>query len=133
MNFVNQIATVTALLLSQPALADEGRIGMLDEGELILCSTYSAIQTMYALVAENRVENLSGCWVANAPLEFIILQRGERLSSITYREFQGDDVIARLLANGAPQTVINRVRDNPWTPWSQSPTWAFTAWLGTSR
>jgi hypothetical protein len=41
----------------------------------------------------DRMENLRGCWIIDAPLEVIVLQRGERLSSITYREFRGEDVL----------------------------------------
>ena len=129
MKIKNQIAAVLALLISQPVFAEEGRLTRLDDGQLILCGTYSAIQTMYALALEGQMQNLSGCWVVDAPLEIIVLQHGERLSSITYREFRGEDTIARLVERGTPEDVVNRIRENPWTPWYQSPAWAFTAWL----
>jgi len=88
---------------------------------------------MYAFAVRNEIQNLSGCWVVEAPMEIIVLQRGERLSSITYRQFRGEDAIARMVANGRAEDSIERVRENPWTPWYESPAWAFTAWVEPQR
>ncbi|WP_299144182.1 hypothetical protein [uncultured Tateyamaria sp.] len=126
---VNQFAAAMAVFFAQPALAQDSGVTRLNEGSLIVCSTFSAIQTMYALAVRNEIQNLSGCWVIEAPMEIIVLQRGDRLSSITYRQFRGEDVIARMIANGRAESSIERVRENPWTPWYESPAWAFTAWL----
>lgn len=62
-------------------------------------------------------------------MEIIVLQRGDRFSSITYRQFRGEGVIVRMVANGRAEGSIERVRENPWTPWYESSAWAFTAWL----
>ena len=133
MKRIIQLAAILAVFLTQPALAQNSGVTRLDEGKLIVCSRYSAIQTMYAFAVRNEIQNLSGCWVVEAPMEIIVLQRGERLSSITYRQFRGEDAIARMVANGRAEDSIERVRENPWTPWYESPAWAFTAWVEPQR
>lgn len=115
---------------SAPVLVSEqSGIVRLDEKNIIVCSTYRTIQITYAQLVAGINEDLSGCWAVDAPIEVIVLQGGQRYSSITYRKYNGDDVIARMVANGAPKDVIDRVREDPWTPWYQSPAWTLTGWL----
>lgn len=109
--------------------ANRGEIIAISDGSLILCSTYPAIQTMHALVASGQVQNLTGCWVVDAPLEVIVLQNGPTFSSITFREQTDDAELARMIERGAPADLVERVRQDPWSPWYQRPAWAFTEWL----
>lgn len=109
--------------------ASRGEIIAISDGSLILCSTYPAIQTMHALVASGQVQNLTGCWVVDAPLEVIVLQNGPTFSSITFREQTDDAELARMIERGAPADLVERTRQDPWSPWYQRPAWAFTEWL----
>jgi hypothetical protein len=105
----------------------------LDKRALIVCSSLSGIKTIYALIASGKDQHVDGCWSVDAKLRVIVLQFGKRVSSITYSEFRGEAVIARMIKNGAPESVINRVRDKPWTPWYSGPAWVFTQWLSTEE
>jgi len=109
--------------------ASRGETLSISDGSLILCSTYPAIQTMHALVASGQVQNLTGCWVVDAPLEVIVLQNGPTFSSITFREQTDDAELARMIERGAPADLVERLRQDPWSPWYQRPAWAFTEWL----
>lgn len=125
-------ASCCALTASgQTAIGEAGRGETLSisDGSLILCSTYQAIQTMHALVANGQVQDLTGCWAVEAPLEVIVLQSGPTFSSITFREQTDDDELARMIERGAPADLVERIRQDPWSPWYQRPAWAFTDWL----
>jgi hypothetical protein len=125
-------ASCCALTASgQTSIGDAGRSETLSisDGSLILCTSYQAIQTMHALVANGQVQNLTGCWVVDAPLEVIVLQNGPTFSSITFREQTDDAELARMIERGAPADLVERLRQDPWSPWYQRPAWAFTEWL----
>ncbi len=125
--------TVTIVLAATTVLAEDPEIISISDGQLIVCSSYAATQTIYTLVANGQMENVADCWVVDAPMEAIILQGGPRISSITYREFTDDAEIARMVTRGASEAVVERARLNPWSPWYQQPAWAFSAWLETSE
>ncbi|UWP97866.1 hypothetical protein [Aliiroseovarius crassostreae] len=127
--------SVAAALAATTVSAQNTDIISIDDGSIIVCSSLSAAQTMYSLAVNNRIQNVSGCWAVDAPMEVIVLQSGHRISSITYRRFRGEDVIAQMIANGLPADgeAVRRVRDQPWTEWYRSPAWAFTAWLQPSE
>ncbi|MFV8557489.1 hypothetical protein ACNQ62_05395 [Sulfitobacter sp. SBS6] len=121
--------TAAAVFVTTTAKADPGEIISIDDGALLVCRSYSTAQTMYALVANDRDDNVNGCWVVDPPMEVIVLQDGPRLSSITYRDLTTEAEIARMVASGASELMLERVRANPWSAWYQSPAWAFTEWL----
>ncbi len=123
--------TVATAIAVTAVSAQNREIIQINDGQLIVCSNLAATQTMYALAANNRVQHVDGCWVIEAPMEVIVLQDGPRISSITYRRFRGEDVIAQMIENGLSEDSesVQRVRDNPWTEWYARPAWAFTAWL----
>lgn len=128
------IATaITTTIAASAVSAEEPEIIPINDGQLIVCSTHAATQTIYALVANGQMQNVDGCWVVDPPIEVIVLHDGPQISSITYREFTDEDEIARMEARGAPETMIERARSNPWSPWYQRPAWAFTAWLEPSE
>jgi len=127
-------AVVTAFTATVVS-AEDPEVIPINEGQLIVCSDLATTQTMYALVADNRVQHVEGCWVVDAPMQVIVLQDGPRISNITYRQFRGEDVIAQMIENGLSEDseIVQRVRDHPWTEWYARPAWAFTAWLQPSE
>lgn len=128
-------ATVATTIAATAVSAEEPKIIPINDGQLIVCSSLAATQTMFALVANNRLQHVDGCWAVNPPMEVIVLHDGPRISSITYRRFRGEDVIAQMIENGLSEDseLVQRVRDRPWTEWYARPAWAFTAWLQPSE
>ncbi|WP_428697248.1 hypothetical protein [Stappia sp.] len=115
-----------------PNAVEQAEIIPISEGQLIVCSTYAATQTMYTLVANGQIQNLDGCWIVAAPMEVIVLHPGSQISSITYRtRVTQADVDARIAEGrtSSAEHLRNRLENDPWSPWYQSPAWAFTAWL----
>ena len=121
-------ALVLMLIAPSGATAQDGKMIKLDE-ILVVCGSYSEMRKLYALAINNQSQYQRECWQIEPPTEVIVLQKGALISSVTYRQFRGEDHIARFIANGAKEDHIKRIRENPWTKWYLSPAWTLTGWL----
>ncbi len=124
--------SVAATLAATTVSAQNTEIIYIEEGSIIVCRSLSTAQTMYALVANDRVQNVGGCWAVDAPMEVIVLQDGPRFSSISYRTRITEEDVAEREAAGRTEAAAHlrqMLEENPWSQWYRSPAWAFTAWL----
>lgn len=73
-------ATVATTIAASAVSAEEPEIIPINGGQLIVCSTYAATQTIHALVVNGQMQNVDGCWVS--PINTWDLQPGQRYGVI---------------------------------------------------
>lgn len=69
-------AAVTTTIAATAVTAQNPEIISINNGQLIVCSTYAVTRTIYTLVTNGQMQNVDGCGVVDAPMEITVLHDG---------------------------------------------------------